>query len=465
MGRAHDRGLLNGDGAAPRARRRGRTGRLAGALGIALALVFTASGAAQAGAAIVVHSGAGGAKQIALTFDDNTQTSRAVATLRALQADKVPATLFLIGLATTSTPGINTEIVKGMNAGLFEVGDHSLSHKVLTGLSGSALAAEIGGGVDVFHAMTGARTVPLFRPPYGSTNARVAAAAGVEGFTHLVLWDVDPRDWAGGSASSIADHVISHVHPGAIVVMHMAAAGTAGSIPLIVKALRAKGYEFVRVSTMLKGRRLFVDVDEASGQAPAIARMVQQGFMSGYDGNYFGPADTITRAQVAKVAAEVGGIHTAEVESAEAPSFVDVLPIRGNGVYVAYPFDYVQEAAAAGLVLGSVAPDGTSVFRPGVEITRLQLASILARMARQLKGWVEPSPVAEVGATGTASMFADVPDYGLADVALVTGLGLMSGFSAAEFGSWTGALRGQVAVAMSRYLDLAPYQPAGSPSP
>ena len=46
--------------------------------------------------------------------------------------------------------------------------------------------------------------------------------------------------------------------------------------------------------------------------------------MSGYDGNYFGPGDTITRAQVAKVATLVGGLHTAEVEKAGSPTFVDV---------------------------------------------------------------------------------------------------------------------------------------------
>ena len=462
---------------------RNPVGRLAAAAGIAVAIALIASSTVYAAAATVVYKGSSGAKQIAITFDDNSQTSRSLATLRALEADKVPATLFLIGLATTSTPAINTEIVKGMNAGLFEVGDHSLSHRVLTGLSASALAKEIGGGTDTFHAMTGARTVPLFRPPYGSTDSRVAAAAGNEGFRHLVLWDVDPRDWAGGSASAIANHVISHAHSGAIVVMHMAAAHTAAAVPIIVKALRAKGYEFVKVSTMLKGQRLFLDVDEASDQGAAIARMVQQGFMSGYDGNYFGPGDTITRAQVAKVAAEVGGIHTSEVENPGAPLFADVPPLRSGDGYASYPFDYVQEVAAAGLVLGSSGPDGTSIFKPTAEITRLQLASILARMVRHLKGYgtQQQEPATDTTTTTTdgfttsfltsaragslaaqaqSSGFLDVPDYAAADVALAVSLGLMSGYSAGEFGSWAGARRGQVALVMSRYLDLAPYQPA-----
>ena len=93
------------------------------------------------------------------------------------------------------------------------------------------MARQIGGGTDAFREPTGARTVPLFRPPYGSTDAQVAAVAGTEGFSYLVLWDVDPRDWAGGSASTIADHVVSHAHSGAIVVMHLSAAHTGEAIP------------------------------------------------------------------------------------------------------------------------------------------------------------------------------------------------------------------------------------------
>ena len=345
------------------------------------------SAGVQAASATVVYKGPSGSKQIALTFDDNGGSAHSVATLRALQANKVPASLFLIGSAVASTPNINTEIIKGMNAGLFEVGDHSWSHKVLTGLSTSALATEIGGGTDAFHSTTGARTVPLFRPPYGTTNSRVAAAAGAEGFNYLVLWDVDPRDWSGDSASSIANRVISHAHSGAIVVMHMSATHTAAAIPLIVKALRAKGYEFAKVSTMLKGDRLFLDVDAGSAQGAAIARMVERGFMNGYDGNYFGPVDTITRAQVAKVATEVGGIHTDEVENVDTPLFADVPAVRNSkGIYASYPFDYVQEAATAGLVLGSADAEGLNVFKPTADIKRLQLASILARMVRAVEG-------------------------------------------------------------------------------
>jgi peptidoglycan/xylan/chitin deacetylase (PgdA/CDA1 family) len=361
------------------------------------------SGPVWAASASVVYRGPTEAKLIALTFDDNTTVTPALATLRALEKDKVPATLFVIGSAVAGTPAINAEIVKGMSEGLFEVGDHSWSHPVLKGLS-------------------------------------------------------DPRDWAGGSASSIASHVISHAHKGAIVVMHLSAQHTAGAIHTIVSTLRARGYEFVNVSTMLKGERLFLDVDGGSQAGTAIARLVRLGFMSGYDGNYFGPADAITRAQVAKVATLVAGLHTPQVDEGRPASYADV-PLRRNsaGQALAYPYDFVEEASAAGLVAGAPGPDGAMVFRPNEAITRVQLAQILARMARQLKGYGSEGTAAQAlpeTGSGAQPAFADVPAYAAADVSLVAGLGLMSGYAGAEFRPWQGALRAQVALAMSRYLDL-----------
>jgi hypothetical protein len=377
----------------------------------------------------------------------------------------VPATMFVIGTSVNAYPAINQAIVRGMTSGLFEVGDHTLWHADLPKLSSAGMAAQIGGGTDAFRKATGARTVPLFRPPNGSTNSLVAAVAGSEGFRYLVLWDVDPRDWAGGAATPHADHVVGHAHNGAIVVMHLSAPHTAEAIPSIVSRLRAKGYEFVTISTMLRGDRLFLDVDVSTASGQAIARMVQEGFMNGYDGNYFGPGDTITRAQVAKVVTSVGGLHTAQVEQVASPTFADVPPrFDSQGTAISYPFDFVEEAAAAGLVRGSQGSDGTMLFKPAGAITRVQLAQILARMVRQLKGYgsEQPLPAEQplpLQVQATAPAFTDLPEYAAADVALIAGLGLMSGYTEQKFSPWAGAQRAQVALAMSRYLDLPDVRP------
>jgi S-layer homology domain len=134
---------------------------------------------------------------------------------------------------------------------------------------------------------------------------------------------------------------------------------------------------------MLKGDRLFLDVDGESETGKAIAGLVQAGYMSGYDANYFGPADTITRAQVAKVATLAGGLHTPEVDGDQPASFADVQPRHdSSGQTLAYPYDFVQEASDAGLVMGAAGADGALLFHPNEAITRVQLAQILAQGLR-----------------------------------------------------------------------------------
>ena len=103
-------------------------------------------------------------------------------------------------------------------------------------------------------------------------------------------------------------------------------------------------------------------------------------------------------------------------------------------------------------------------FSPERAITRVQLATILARMARQFKGY--PATATEAGLSEVS--FTDVPDYAKVDVSLAAALGLMAGSDGSSgrlFQAWSGAARAQVAVAMTRYLDLPTFTAAGAMSP
>ena len=416
-----------------------------------LVVMFTLLGttvAQAASPASIVFRGPAERKWIALTFDDNTVPGPTLATLNVLREYGVPATLFLVGYAVDLFPGITDEIALGVADGIFEVGDHSATHPDLTTLSAPDLAIQIGGGTDAFQRLTGLPTTSYLRPPYGHNNTLVAQVAGDEGFSHLVLWDVGTEDWTGESAQTIENNIVSRAHSGAIVLLHMAAPNTAAALPGIITRLRATGYELVPVSAMLRQDRRFLDVDPNTEVGQAVTDLTGMGMMSGYSQNYFGPLDKLTRRQAAKVISLVTGIHTVPIDHPDSRTFWDVPPLYDSqGQIDPYPYDFVEEGAAAGLIQGAIDGEGRQVFKPLSPITRVQLAQLLARMARQLKGYPERLDGEAVG-------FDDVPAHAAVDVELVARLGLMTGYSSEQFGSFENAQRGHVAVVMERFLAL-----------
>ena len=65
-----------------------------------------------------------------------------------------------------------------------------------------------------------------------------------------VLWDVDPQDWRRPGTEAIADHVLSHIFSGAIVLMHDGGGDRTQSVAaleIILRELSAKGYIFYNI--------------------------------------------------------------------------------------------------------------------------------------------------------------------------------------------------------------------------
>lgn len=410
-----------------------------------LLLLFPAPGGATT-VAQTVYRGPSDRPYIALTFDDNFGIETALRVLQVLRDREVPATCFVTAQYVNGMPGITWALAEGG----FEIADHTRSHPDLTKLSWDNLLREIGGGTDAFRSMTGVWTAPLLRPPYGATSSTVAAGAAARGFAYVVNWDIDTLDWTGRGAADITRVVLSQAHNGAIVLMHLSAPHTWEALPGIIDGLHARGYELVTVSKLLKGDRRFLDVFDFTSGYDAILRFVGAGYMSGYNENWFGPYDSITRGQLAKVATLVAGLHTQEVEQVDSPTFIDLPPsLDSSGNYASFPFDFVEEAVRAGLINGSTDEYGRPVFNTYQSLTRLQLAQIVARMARNLKGYSaeqnEPLP------------FDDVPDHGSSDASLVSKLGLMNGYEDGSFRPYEPSQRAHVALVLGRYLDLPAY--------
>jgi peptidoglycan-N-acetylglucosamine deacetylase len=131
------------------------------------------------------------------------------------------------------------------------IGSHTWKHELTTLQTPTEIAATLRADVAVWWRLAHATPVPYFRPPYGGYDDETLAAAGSAGFARVILWSVDPADWGSPGSAVIADRVLSHVHPGAIVLMHVTP-GTAAALPTIISGLRARGYSMVTLPALFR---------------------------------------------------------------------------------------------------------------------------------------------------------------------------------------------------------------------
>jgi peptidoglycan/xylan/chitin deacetylase (PgdA/CDA1 family) len=190
---------------------------------------------------------------VALTFDGGGNAAGAKAILATLRRERVPATFFLTGHFVRAYPAIARAIGRR-----YVVANHTVDHPHLTAMSNAAVMREIAQANVLIRRATGRDTRPLFRFPYGDRDARTLAICHRLGYASI-RWTVDTWGWMGRSAQSAGGalrRVTAALVPGEIVLMHIGSARDGSTIdthalPLVIRAVRARGYRFVT----LKGVR------------------------------------------------------------------------------------------------------------------------------------------------------------------------------------------------------------------
>ncbi len=183
-----------------------------------------------------------GRPTIALTFDDGPHTEYTRRVLEELSKRRVVATFCPIGIHVRRCPEVLREIVLQGS----EIGNHTWSHQILTRLTPDLIAADVEQLQQRVEALTGRRPTFL-RPPGGSYNNTVIAAARLP----VVCWSVDPKDWQGVDAATVAAHIIEHARDGDIILQHDTHATSYEALNLVLDELIARGFRFVTVSQLL----------------------------------------------------------------------------------------------------------------------------------------------------------------------------------------------------------------------
>ncbi|ANU10225.1 polysaccharide deacetylase [Planococcus antarcticus DSM 14505] len=212
--------------------------------------VLSFSGQSQAASSTYVTKGSTTSKVVALTFDDGSDGTNINKILDILSANNVKATFFLTGSGAKNHP----TWIKNISAKGHQLGNHSYSHPDFTKLTAAKMKIELDTAETTIKGLTGKTTKPIFRAPFGASNAAVLKAVGDAGYTHTIQWNIDTVDWKGVSSTQITDKVLNNIVPGSIVLMHTGAgaSGTPGALPGMISKLKAKGYKFVTVSELLK---------------------------------------------------------------------------------------------------------------------------------------------------------------------------------------------------------------------
>ena len=184
-------------------------------------------------------------KKIAISFDCAWGVEYTDKLLEIMKEERVPCTFFMVEFWAEKYP----EHVKKIDEYGHEIGSHSATHPEMSKLNKSAMVKELTTSVEAINGITG-KKVELFRPPYGDYNDLLIETAKSMGL-YTIQWDVDSLDWKNLSASEIEKRVVSRVKNGSIVLFHNNGLHTAEALPGVIRSLKRKGYEFVRIGDLI----------------------------------------------------------------------------------------------------------------------------------------------------------------------------------------------------------------------
>jgi cellulose synthase/poly-beta-1,6-N-acetylglucosamine synthase-like glycosyltransferase/peptidoglycan/xylan/chitin deacetylase (PgdA/CDA1 family) len=215
----------------------------------------------------VAHYGGEHPKQIALTFDDGPDPDWTPGILDVLKKEHAPATFFIIGSQADNYPGLLKRIFREGH----EIGNHTFTHPNISDINKNTMFFELNATERLFESKLGVKPI-YFRPPYSidtdpDTDDEVRPLEQTQDMGYVTVGSkLDPQDYEDNprhSAEEIVNHVVTYLPPcrpddmqrcGNIILLHDGGGNrseTLRALPMIIRAVRARGFEIVQVSALL----------------------------------------------------------------------------------------------------------------------------------------------------------------------------------------------------------------------
>ncbi len=199
-------------------------------------------------------------KKVSLTMNCAWNADDIDKILEVLKLNDTTITFFMVGDWIEK----NQEVVKKINEAGHEIGSHSDTHPHVNQLSYEENIEQIEKSNDRIEKITGKRT-NLYRAPYGEYNQTVIKAAQDKNY-YTIQWNLDTLDYTGLDGVSMWNRLKDKLNGGDIILMHNGTKHTADSLDMIIKNIKEKGLEIVKISDLIYKDNYYIDVNGMQNQ-------------------------------------------------------------------------------------------------------------------------------------------------------------------------------------------------------
>ncbi len=204
--------------------------------------------------------------KVALSFDDGPDPEWTPKILDVLKKFNVKGTFFMIGEVASDNTGLMRRVYREGH----EIGNHTWTHPDLSEIPNRQVDLELNLTERLFASELGVQPL-YFRPPYSidqepDTNDQAAPVDRIQNLGYTIIGNkIDTNDWdehPRKTPREIVDSVFQQIkdmetHPwnkGSIILLHDGGGDrsvTVEALPVLIQALRDRGYQIVPVSELV----------------------------------------------------------------------------------------------------------------------------------------------------------------------------------------------------------------------
>lgn len=165
--------------------------------------------------------------------------------LEVLEQNNTKITFFMVGDWIEKFP----EAVEKIHKAGHEIASHSNTHPHVNNLSYEENIKELEEVNKKIEKVTGNKT-NIYRAPYGEYNNTVIKAATDKGYK-TIQWSLDTLDYTGLTGEEMWARIKEKIKAGDIILSHNGTKHTAESLDMLIKNIKSKGLEIVKVSQLI----------------------------------------------------------------------------------------------------------------------------------------------------------------------------------------------------------------------